>query len=150
MAKKTKKKAKKKRPRTKTKKVSESLEPPEKLNEAKKKKKTGRRGFFNKENATEYGRKGGLKGRGPQFTTFLRHAIFGKDGQLTKDGKDILAAAVAVSKKGNVQMIKEVFSRMDGNVPNKIEAQIDHGVLTDLTDDDLASIVGTDPEDADS
>ncbi len=123
-----------------------------KKKQVKKKKKAPHR--FNKQNAAELGRKGGLAGRGPRgplLSTYMRELLTErKTGDLNERGKEFVEKIIATAEGGQPRIITELLNRLEGKVPDKIEAVIDHGVLAEIPDDELESLANGQDEDADS
>lgn len=58
--------------------------------------------------------------------------------ELEKNGTlaDVAVALVSEAKQGNVKAIQEIFDRIDGKVPDKLQAQIDSTVRVKWGDED--------------
>jgi hypothetical protein len=81
------------------------------------------------------GRSGNPAGarRGPQIGSFLREAMAeeGADGKTV--GRMLVDRLIAIALEGDRQAIKDIFDRVEGKVPDKVEIN----EFAALSDDDL-------------
>ncbi len=109
---------------------------------------------FNEKNAKELGRKGGLASRGhrgPDLISYMRKLLTdAKTGDLNERGQEFVDRIISHAENGQPRIITEILNRLCGKVPDRVIATVDHGVLAEIPDDELAVLAnGHNEEDDD-